>query len=124
MADDEYIISTRYSESYDFIYVKKNELSFENYVLTGKIYQLPTNISKTFLYSICFLSAVAKAFKVERDLDFKVKLKANNNIVLTKSNFNRIVEYYSHCACFHITVHMDVKTTPDVVITPDVSPEK
>lgn len=54
-------------------------------------------------------------------MDFKVKLKANNNIVLTKTNFKRIVEYYSRCACFQITVQMEVKISPDIVITPDVS---
>lgn len=37
MADDEYIIKTKYADSIDFVYVKKSELSFENYCLNGKI---------------------------------------------------------------------------------------
>lgn len=38
MADVEYIIKTKYAESFEFVYVKKSELSFENYCVNGKNY--------------------------------------------------------------------------------------
>lgn len=122
MADEEYIIKTKYSESFEFVYVKKEELSYENYVLNGNSHQF-NYIYRYYSCFVWYLFAAAKVFKVERDLDFKVRLKANNSIVLTKSNFNRIVEYFSRCACFQIIMQMEVKIMPDVVITPDVSPD-
>lgn len=36
MAGDEYIIQTKYCELSDFVFVKKDELSYENYVFEGK----------------------------------------------------------------------------------------
>lgn len=36
MTDDEYIIQTKYCESFDFVFMKKDELSYENYVFQGK----------------------------------------------------------------------------------------
>lgn len=69
----------------------------------------------------CFLLTAAKVFKAECDVDFKVKLKDNNNINLSKANFNKIIEYYSHCACFHVKLQLETKIMSEMVITPDVS---
>lgn len=120
MADDEYIITTKCFESSDFVFMKKTELSYENFCSNGKF---------IFFHIIFFLTSfdlysftVARTFNLERDFDFKVKLKANNNTNLTKTNFNRVVEYYSRCACFQITVQLERKTMCDVLITADVSP--
>lgn len=119
MADDEYIITTKCFESSDFVYVKKTELSYENYCVNGKFHLFLHH--RIWFYFVRFLFTVAKTFNLERDFDFKVKLKANNNTNLTKTNFNRIVEHYSRCACFQITVQLERKTMCDVVITADVS---
>lgn len=70
---------------------------------------------------LLLLLTAAKIFKATSDTDFKVKLKDNNNISLTKANFNKIIEYYSHCACFHIKLQLDAKIMPEMVITPEVS---
>lgn len=67
------------------------------------------------------LFTAANVFKVERDLDFVVKLKDNSNVVLTKANFNKIINYYSKCACFYVKLQMEAKIMPEIVITPDVS---
>lgn len=63
----------------------------------------------------------AKVFNVARDVDFKIKLLENNNVTLTKENFNRIIDYYSRCACFHVKFCLDTKPMPDAFITPEVN---
>lgn len=64
--------------------------------------------------------AAVKVFKVNGDSDFKVTLKENNNISLSKTNFNKIIQKYSQCACFHVKLQLDAKITPGLVVTPDV----
>lgn len=34
--DDEFVIKTKYAECTDYVFVKRNELSFENYCIEGK----------------------------------------------------------------------------------------
>lgn len=65
--------------------------------------------------------AAVKVFKVDGDSDFKVTLEENNNISLSKTNFNKIIQNYSQCACFHVTLQLDAKITPGLVVAPDVS---
>lgn len=38
MADrvSEYVVKTKYGQSFDFVYIEKEKLSFENYIETGK----------------------------------------------------------------------------------------
>lgn len=68
-----------------------------------------------------FAFTAATVFNAARDVDFKVKLKDSNNIALTKENFNKIIDYYSHCACFHVKFYLDTKIMPEIIITPEVS---
>lgn len=39
VADDEYIIKTKFGDSFEFVFVKKNELSFEKFCVNGKYFQ-------------------------------------------------------------------------------------
>lgn len=36
MADGEYIIKTKYRELFDFVFLKQDQMSYENFVIEGK----------------------------------------------------------------------------------------
>lgn len=49
----EYIIKTKIGQSFDFVYIEENELSFENFVENGKYVSLMNN--PDFFLPICML---------------------------------------------------------------------
>lgn len=74
-----------------------------------------------FLSNRFLIFTAAKVFKIDRDIDFKVNLKDNNNINLSKSNFNKVIDQFSKCACFHVKFLLEARAGPELLITPDVS---
>lgn len=99
------------------------EMNYRLKVIYQKV--KPDNIFTCYfpiLLTSSLLSIAAQTFEVKGDADFKVTLKDNHNIILSKSNFVKIIENYSRCADFYVKLELDAEKLPGiVVITPDVS---
>lgn len=52
MADDEYIIKTKFEQSFDFVFIEKSKLSVDNFIENGKYSCFQKNSSFHFNHLI------------------------------------------------------------------------